>query len=313
MRRIKSARCIRDFPEVHDLLAKGRLNLAAVSLLAGVLTLENKYQLLTEAADKSTREIEALVALYNPKKLIRDRVKPVYVARPIQKVIPSGQIFTAGAGGKNLCSVNNSTPMPEQIGTDTKREHVELSKKFKLEFTVDPRFMEKLNEVKTILSTKYPRGLEFGKLFEILIDEFIDRHSPQKKLQRRERRATKKKLHGNNNKSRFVPAAVRNKVFSRDKGRCTYISAGGVRCNSRWNLQIDHIIPRARGGDNVISNLRLLCGKHNRTEAERIYGKEFMAQFRSAQGRDPWDDEPLRGATEDHPPLGGKPRVAVPR
>ncbi len=36
-------------------------------------------------------------------------------------------------------------------------------------------------------------------------------------------------------------------------------------------------MPFARGGDNSPSNLRLLCGKHNRLEAERVYGKEKMA------------------------------------
>jgi 5-methylcytosine-specific restriction endonuclease McrA len=286
MRRIKSARCIREFPEVYELLAKGRLNLATVSLIAGVLTKENKSRLLAEAVDKSKREIEMIVALYNPKKVIRDRVRPVYVAKPVPKEkreLLSGKEFTATGGGKKPCNVENSTPSRKQTGTDSKPGDVELEKKFKLEFTVDPRFMEKLNKVRSILSTKYPGGFEFGKLFEIVIDEFIERHSPPKKIQRREQRQAKRKSQkmksNSNSKSRLIPAAVRDKVFMRDGGRCTFVSAGGIRCNSHWNLQIDHIVPYARGGNNTVANFRLLCGKHNRLEAERSYGKEFMARY----------------------------------
>jgi 5-methylcytosine-specific restriction endonuclease McrA len=50
----------------------------------------------------------------------------------------------------------------------------------------------------------------------------------------------------------------------------------GKRCNSTWDLEIDHIVPYAGGGDNSPENLRLLCRKHNMHQAERIYGTEFM-------------------------------------
>jgi 5-methylcytosine-specific restriction endonuclease McrA len=62
-------------------------------------------------------------------------------------------------------------------------------------------------------------------------------------------------------------------VFLRDGGRCTFTGTNGRRCNSTWDLQIDHIIPFALGGDDSPGNLRLLCGKHNRLEAERRFGK----------------------------------------
>ncbi|MBP2680686.1 MAG: nuclease, partial [Candidatus Krumholzibacteriota bacterium] len=72
--------------------------------------------------------------------------------------------------------------------------------------------------------------------------------------------------------SRYIPAAVRDAVFARDKGRCTYTGPDGKRCGSTHNLQIDHIVPFACGGTALIHNLRLLCGKHNRLSAERIFG-----------------------------------------
>ena len=36
------------------------------------------------------------------------------------------------------------------------------------------------------------------------------------------------------------------------------------RCDCKHGLQVDHIIPLAYGGTNDFSNLRMLCGRHNR-------------------------------------------------
>jgi 5-methylcytosine-specific restriction endonuclease McrA len=52
-----------------------------------------------------------------------------------------------------------------------------------------------------------------------------------------------------------------------------------VRCDAERNLQIDHIVPYARGGDNSLENLRLLCARHNRLAAEREYGKAHMEKY----------------------------------
>jgi hypothetical protein len=73
--------------------------------------------------------------------------------------------------------------------------------------------------------------------------------------------------------SRRIPAALRDAVFARDQGKCTYRGSEGRRCESSHNLQIDHIVPFARGGAASLTNLRLLCGKHNRLAAERIFGR----------------------------------------
>ncbi|UCH83873.1 MAG: HNH endonuclease, partial [Candidatus Latescibacterota bacterium] len=70
----------------------------------------------------------------------------------------------------------------------------------------------------------------------------------------------------------------KDSVFTRDGGRCTYIGTNGKRCNSTWGLEIDHIEPHARGGANAANNLRLLCGRHNRLEAERVMGVGITAR-----------------------------------
>jgi hypothetical protein len=73
--------------------------------------------------------------------------------------------------------------------------------------------------------------------------------------------------------ARHIPAAIRDSVYTRDNGRCTFTGPNGVRCNTTRNLQIDHVKPFALGGGNDASNLRLLCAKHNQLRAKRTFGE----------------------------------------
>jgi len=51
------------------------------------------------------------------------------------------------------------------------------------------------------------------------------------------------------------------------------------RCGTRKGLQIDHITPFANGGRIDMSNLRLLCGAHNRRAAELNMGMQVMQPY----------------------------------
>jgi hypothetical protein len=196
---------------------------------------------------------------------------------------------------------------------------------------VDAEFMRKFNTVRSLLSTKYPKGMTFETIFAEMMDEYLDRHSPAKRIERRKKkngrsagskskksnekslgensgngsgrsiekrtgkcteagsrndiaRVSEKNSEGatsdkNKKRSRHIPASVRDEVFARDGVKCTFVGDNGRRCNSRWNLQIDHIVPYARGGDNSLENLRLLCARHNRLAAELEYGKEHMNKY----------------------------------
>lgn len=61
-KRIHAARAARRFPAVFDAIAKGRLHLSAVVLLAPHLTEDNAADLLAAAVHKSKSEIERLLA-----------------------------------------------------------------------------------------------------------------------------------------------------------------------------------------------------------------------------------------------------------
>jgi hypothetical protein len=85
--------------------------------------------------------------------------------------------------------------------------------------------------------------------------------------------------------SRTIPAAVRRAVYARDQGRCRFRDPTGRRCTETEWLELHHIRPYGRGGDNRPVNIELRCRAHNEYEAERDYGKEVMARYRNSTGR----------------------------
>ena len=54
-----------------------------------------------------------------------------------------------------------------------------------------------------------------------------------------------------------LSASKRRRILLRGKGRC-------MKCGSKKNLEIDHVVPLARGGSNRLENLQLLCRDCNR-------------------------------------------------
>jgi len=66
--------------------------------------------------------------------------------------------------------------------------------------------------------------------------------------------------------SRYITKSVRVSVLHRDKYKCTFCG----RSSSQVELQIDHIIPFAKGGSNEINNLQTLCVDCNQGKSDRI-------------------------------------------
>jgi len=54
----------------------------------------------------------------------------------------------------------------------------------------------------------------------------------------------------------YIPAYIRKLIFIRDNYCC-------VKCGSKKNLEIHHIVPHAKGS-NRLENLQLLCRSCNR-------------------------------------------------
>ncbi len=108
---------------------------------------------------------------------------------------------------------------------------------------------------------------------------------PQKKLERRNKRANASKAKSRSNeipkndepaKSRYIPSEISERVHARAMYRCEYSAKDGRRCSSRTGLQIEHVRPFGIYHSNDERFLNLLCAAHNGLAAERIYGAAFI-------------------------------------
>ena len=301
-RHIRVARLLRRFPDIYPLLESRRVSMATLSRAASILSAENKDEVMGKIAGKTQDEVEAVVATYRTGSPVPDRITPVKVAsspseKPSAAASLSGNLLAQTSpvqpsnGDCQLRSPSSDGQKFTTAGVEAASAETKDEVCYKFVFGADEAFMRKFNEVKALLSTKYPTSFTNAKVFQATMEVFLEKHSPAKRAERRARRAAKKQdqkagakparpsVQQRTAESRHIPAAVRDAVFTRDTGRCTYKGAGGVRCNSRHDVEIDHVMPYAHGGSHSLENLRLLCSLHNRLEAERKLGSAVMQRY----------------------------------
>ncbi len=172
--------------------------------------------------------------------------------------------------------------------------------RFKVEFTAGGELREKIELCTDLLSHVNPRR-DLAVVIERAVDLLLS------ELQRTRLKRTKRsRADSPDAKPRArVTSATRRNVFDRNGLQCTYVSPDGRRCEARAFLELDHIDPRALGGGNDESNLRVRCRSHNQLTAEQTFGRDVMKRARNF-GRPKRKDAPaLDGARKLHLALTG--------
>ncbi len=302
-RRIRAARCVARFPEVYDLLDSNQVNVSTISQVSRILTPANKDELLMQIRDKSQREVEAVVAHYEPLDSVpRDRVRTVVVRVKAPAEVKPALTRTAVAMPEAATtSVARSTPEPGEAplvtsGSDSRpagnhdrngRAPETFQHRAVVQFTAGEAFMAKLERVRSLVWHQLPAEASLEQVFELALDLVIAQKDPGARQSRRDTCGTTKRQPTVSTNPRKIPIATKDKVFVRDNGRCTYVGSNGRRCASTRALQIDHVKPVAFGGAGTPDNLRLLCAYHNRVEAERLLGSARWRGGGSADRRPP--------------------------
>ena len=132
-----------------------------------------------------------------------------------------------------------------------------------LEFS-DSEFQEISNAQKT-LSSSVP-SMKLEHLFLYLV---------RKKQQNQTKSSSPKPKTSTPPKS--ITPKIRKKLLAQSKHQCQFVSPQGLRCSATTHLDIDHILPKSKGGSNHIQNLRVLCAAHNRS------APDFKAKMRSGR------------------------------
>jgi 5-methylcytosine-specific restriction endonuclease McrA len=284
-KRIRAGRAARQFPAILPALADGRLNLSAVVLLAPHLKPDNAGELLAASAHKTNAEIELLLAERFPRPDVPTFLQPLpdasneLAVRPVEasdlQLAPRPMVASdpqlavrpvATIGGVN-------TPAP-------RARIAPLSPgKFALQATMRQEMYEKLRYAQALLGHALPSG-DVMQVLERGLDslvEGLEKKKFAKCVRSRPRRSSAN--------DRYVPAEIRQKVWQRDGGQCTFVSEKGRRCEARDRLEFDHVDPVARGGQTSADRTRLLCRAHNQYAAECTFGRGFMHEKRQEARR----------------------------
>jgi 5-methylcytosine-specific restriction endonuclease McrA len=260
-RRIQAARVLRAVPEVSRKLADGEVNLTTLAKAQSVmraqekatgqrLSAQDKAAAIAEIEGKSTEQAErALLSLF-PK-----------AASPIRQ--------------ERMTIVDENTA--------------------RLAVNLSNETLADLQKIKDLLSHSMPEA-SFAEVIAHLAKNYLARekrgcerrrkNESQKCRDERKKESTPfsrwsfaaalsrcggDRPDGRASKAEITPR-LKKQILSRDGG-CTYKDPRtGKVCGSTYQLQVDHIYPKALGGSDRPENLRGLCRKHNLLMAEKTLG-----------------------------------------
>jgi 5-methylcytosine-specific restriction endonuclease McrA len=290
-RRIQTARTVARFPDIMQLLQVNEVNVCTVSRVSRILTPRNKDEILARIRGKSLDEVIALVAEYRqPEAVILDRVRDVVVAPPRSPLLESMPWRKRGVSHAPANSVPSQNANKDAPHVDSPEPHPsgppagDLQHRIILRFGVSAAFMTKLDRIRALAWHRLPANATLEHVFELVLDDMLKRNDPVARREQRSRRelagtetvqsspSSTPASQADAPRPRQIPLRMRDDVFARDHGRCTFVGPDGRRCDATRGLQIDHIVPVAQGGTGEIGNLRLLCAQHNRLLAERLLG-----------------------------------------
>jgi hypothetical protein len=267
-----AARLVERFPEVVEPLRDGRLCFTTVIELAKVLTEENRRGVLPRFFGLSRQEARQVAAEIHPAAVV-----------PRRTVVTSSSPGELGLIPVNAATVEATverTASPAPLVPMTPRAEVVplTSRETRMHVTVSPAFMALLKKARAGQSHVQPGAT----------DEQVLTAALELLLEKQEKRKAS------------VPAKVKREVRKRDEGKCQWkLDSGGI-CGSEVRLEIDHVVPRGKGGASTVSNCRILCKAHNLEAARQVYGDDHMDLFTRSR---PAAREPV--GIYAPPPFGG--------
>jgi hypothetical protein len=285
-----AAELIQRYPEVVEPLRDGRLCLTSIVELAKVLTPENRGEVVARFFHASKREAQAVAAELRPAEAAPHR-EVITVARPMA---PPRMSLAASSDRPTVPQFHLDeprgdapsppAPQPHPAAPARQRDEAEplTAELRRYHITVSKRFLAKLSAARDALSHSHP-GADTETVLEAALDLLLAKHDKKRGLVKKPRAAPPRP----SDRPRHIPAEVKRAVWTRDGGRCQWpVMSGGV-CGSTRQLELDHIVPVARGGASTVANLRVTCRQHNQLAARQAFGDAWMDRFTSRALPDP--------------------------
>jgi hypothetical protein len=250
-RRVQAMRIAREIPEIGVALSNGKLNLVNVAKAQAAFAAQEQKG---EAFSKDDK-CELLKKIEGKSQAQAETVIAEITGAPV----PVDRVRRLGHG------------------------------KVELRLVVSESLIEKLNKLRVIKSHKL--GL---RSYSEVIEEIAELASKQRAgagaggacrkpaPQRRTSGSAVNSAPGTRRK--HIANSTRRETWQNAEEKCEFHDPiTGKRCGSRFQLEIDHRIPYAKGGGDESANLRLLCRAHNQHLARRHFGSEKMRGFTSSR------------------------------
>ncbi len=233
-----AARLVARFPEVVEPLRDGRLCLTSIVQLAKVMTEANRSEVLPRFFHCSKQEAKQVAVEIMPAALVPRRTVVTEIPPPVKSTTSPVH------PGELSATAPEPAPVPVREPARTVVEPL-TSTMSRLHLTVSRVFVGKLRKARAGQSHVQPDA-EDEQVLEAALDLLL--------AQQEKRRAS-------------VPPRVKREVRRRDGGKCQWkLDSGGV-CGSEVRTEIDHVVPRGKGGPSTTANCRVLCrlcrSRHN--------------------------------------------------
>jgi len=231
--------------QVSELLERRELHLTTIALIGKHLTEDNHRELLTAVRGKSKRQVLELLAQRWPKRAVPSNLRRL--------------AGTVAAGPSGTL---------EPLAHDS----------YRLQLHASAALLEKLELARDLMSHANPSGdlaVVVERALDVLLEKLRAQRFGQSKRPRASQVPAEPSLERDQEprKRRHIVRAVRRQVLARDGLCCSYVSTDGHRCEARAFLELDHARAWAKGGEDSVENLRLLCRAHNRLKAEWEFGE----------------------------------------
>ena len=253
-RRISAMRLLKKMPITESKIKSGDLNLTQIAMARTHFrnvkpSMNQKLEILASLENQSTRQSERILAERKPEDHV---LKPAVIEKPLR--------------GQKL---EVTLVLDESLQNELEEIQILLGKPYtKLEL-FKMLAQEKLQSLKKELNKKKNAHLNVMKV------DLETKRSAQPALS--ETPQTQRPQIKN---SRYVSRYDLKEVENRDQHRCQFTeTATGRQCTARLNLQVEHILPLAKGGQNTANNLQLLCANHNKLRAVQHFGVLKMKTF----------------------------------
>lgn len=260
-RRIGSARLVSAVPAAAEKIESGKLNLTTLAKAQAAIRAEEKV-----VGGKLSEERKAAVV-----SLIEDK--------------------SAAEAEKVLVDF-----FPDSAPRTARESRVEIAgDQVRLSVTLSREAVEDLERVRDLLSHALPEA-SLADVIAYVAREFRARKDPlSKKSNHRSVEPSAAALStaepsvvtpstaaaAKRRVSAGLPAAIRKAVMERDQSRCVFEDPRTKRrCGSTYRVELDHVYPRALGGEDTVENLRCLCRSHNLHAARLTLGESRAGSWR---------------------------------